>query len=356
MKNLNQKDKKAIFFKTKNIGDSIILTSAIRALPENYKFVDIVCFVESKPIFEMNSRVRNIFTISKEKNIPKKILNYLHIFLRASKERYDFLGQFSIDWRGALFARFLDANISVAKNNSRRGIFWKKSFTLIANVALRNRPAAEQDVDILRKAELYSELEAPGYQIKVPSNINKQLRVWISEKFHNNKGSKLIVIHAASKWKFKEISIQTWGEVINKLMNYGMNVVISGSIDDLHTNQKIQDICNKKPTLTGNFSLTETAALLECSDLLISIDSMIIHLASAINTPVIAIFGPNNEKNWAPWKVPHKIIALSEKDSPSFACRPCGYDGCGGSKISNCLQGIKSDLIVKNALAILASR
>ena len=134
-----------------------------------------------------------------------------------------------------------------------------------------------------------------------------------------------------------------------------MNVVISGSIDDLHTNQKIHDLCYKKPILTENFTLTETAALLECADLLISIDSMVIHLASAISTPVIAIFGPNNEKNWAPWKVPYKVIALSEKDSPSFACRPCGFDGCGGSKISNCLQGIKSDLIVKNALAILAS-
>ena len=44
MKNYNEKDKKAIFIKTKNIGDSIILTSAIRALPDDFKCVDIVCF------------------------------------------------------------------------------------------------------------------------------------------------------------------------------------------------------------------------------------------------------------------------------------------------------------------------
>jgi heptosyltransferase-3 len=356
MNNFIKKEKKAIFFKTKNIGDSIILTSAISALPDDYKYVDIVCFDESKPIFEMNPRVRNIFVIEKEKKGLKKIQNYLYIFFKASKERYDFLAQFSIDWRGALFARFLNAKVSVAKNNIKRGILWKKSFTFIANVALRNRPAAEQDVDLLRRAEIYKELEAPSYQIKVPSNINKQLKIWISKQFHNNKSDKLIVIHAASKWEFKEIPIQTWVDIIDTLINSGLKVVISGSKDDIHTNQRIYDLCHKKPILTENFTLTETAALLECADLLISIDSMVIHLASAVNTPVIAIFGPNNEKNWAPWKVPHKIIALSENDSPSFACRPCGFDGCGGSKISNCLQGIKSDLIVKNALAILVSR
>jgi heptosyltransferase-3 len=130
--------------------------------------------------------------------------------------------------------------------------------------------------------------------------------------------------------------------------------VICGSINDFKANKKLSDLCHKKPILTEDFTLIETAALLESADLLISVDTMAIHLASAVNTPVIAIFGPNNETNWAPWKVLHKIIALSGSDSPSFACRPCGLDGCGGSKISNCLQGIKPDFIINNALAILA--
>jgi heptosyltransferase-3 len=352
MKNFDQKVKKAIFLKTKNIGDSIILTSAIKALPEDYKYVDIVCFSESKPIFEMNPRVRYIFTVSKEEKGLKKILSYFYILFKVSREQYDFLAQFSIDWRGALLARFLDINVSVAKNNIRRGSVWKKSFSVIANVAPRNRPAAEQDVDLLRKAEIYSEVEAPSYQIEVPSNIIKQVRAWILQHF--NKNEKLIVIHAASKWKFKEVSSEIWRDVIDALIRQGFGVVISGSKDDLIANQKIYDLCHKKPILTENFSLTETAALLECADLLISIDSMAIHLASAVNTPVIAIFGPNNEKNWSPWRVLHRIIALSENDSPSYACRPCGLDGCGGSKISNCLLGIKPALIINNALAILA--
>jgi heptosyltransferase-3 len=356
MKNPNQKDKKAIFIKTKNIGDSIILTSAIKALPDDFKYVDIVCFSESKPIFEMNPRVRNIFTIPRDEKGFNKLLSYFYIFLKASREHYDLLAHFSIDWRGALFARFLNVDVSVAKNSIRRGSFWKKSFSLVANVALKNRPAAEQDVDLLRKVGVCNPLEAPNYQIKVSSTTKDQIKQWISKQFNNEINKNLIIIHAASKWKFKEIPIEIWCDVIDKLISEGMNVVISGSAADFGTNQAILDLCHKKPKLTKNFTLVETAALIECADLLISIDTMAIHLASALETPVIAIFGPNNEKNWAPWKVLHKIIALSENDSPSFACRPCGIDGCGSSKISNCLQAINPQLIINNALTILAHR
>jgi len=51
--------KKALFLKTKHIGDSVILTSAIAALPEEFA-VDVLCFKESEPIFSMCPRVQNI--------------------------------------------------------------------------------------------------------------------------------------------------------------------------------------------------------------------------------------------------------------------------------------------------------
>jgi heptosyltransferase-3 len=56
------------------------------------------------------------------------------------------------------------------------------------------------------------------------------------------------------------------------------------------------------------------------------------HIAAAMQTPVVALFGPSGELEWAPWKVPHRIVA-----SGVHPCRPCGNDGCGGGKVSECL-------------------
>jgi heptosyltransferase-3 len=77
------------------------------------------------------------------------------------------------------------------------------------------------------------------------------------------------------------------------------------------------------------------------------------HLASAVKTPVVSIFGPTNEKNWGPWKGKYKVIGLSIKDDEMFACRPCGQDGCEGTKISQCLVQLDPKMVMKQALLML---
>ena len=123
--------KTALFLKTKNIGDSIILTSSIAALPKAFKYVDVMCLPESESIFKMNPRVRDIFVIPRHLKGLKKYSSYYKIFKKLISNHYDFLAQFSVDWRGALLARFLDVNLSAAREASRRGSFWHQSFDLI---------------------------------------------------------------------------------------------------------------------------------------------------------------------------------------------------------------------------------
>ena len=110
------KYKKALFLKTKNIGDSIILTASIAGLPKQYRYVDVICFPESKAIFQMNQRVRHIFVIPRDKMGIKKIAAYIKLFKQLFKERYDLLAHFSIDWRGAVLARLSAEPVNTADN------------------------------------------------------------------------------------------------------------------------------------------------------------------------------------------------------------------------------------------------
>lgn len=337
--------KTALFLKTKNIGDSIILTSSIAALPKAFKYVDVMCLPESESIFKMNPRVRDIFVIPRNLKGLKKYSSYYKIFKKLISNHYDFLAQFSVDWRGALLARFLNVNLSVAREASRRGSFWHQSFDLIAPLK-DNRPIAEQDVDLLRVAKLYQKTEAPSYQLSAPHKNQLKVKKWLqAQQFSKNK---LIVLHASSRWKFKEIPKETWSNIIDVLKSKKMHVILSGSRDDLKTNQAISDLCQSKPILTNNFSIEDTTALYEMADLVTTIDSMSTHLASAMSTPVISIFGPTNDLNWRPWKVKYRVINLSKADDPTFACRPCGMDGCEGTKVSQCLVQMNPQMILKS--------
>ncbi len=307
--------------------------------------MDVVCLPESESIFKMNPRVRDVFVIPRHLKGLKKYSSYCKIFRKLISNHYDFLAQFSVDWRGALLARLLHVDLSVAREASRRGPFWHRSFNLIAPFK-DNRPIAEQDVDLLRAANLYQKKEAPSYQVSAPRKNQLKVKKWLqAQQVYKNT---LIVIHASSRWKFKEIPKETWANIIDALKSKEMHVVLSGSKVDLITNQAISDLCQSKPILTKDFSIEDTTALYEMSDLVVTIDSMSTHLASATKTPVVSIFGPTNDLNWRPWKVKYQVIALSKADDPTFACRPCGMDGCEGTKISQCLVQMSPQMILKS--------
>ena len=341
-----------MFLKTKNIGDSIILTSAISALPKDYQYIDIVCLPESEPIFKMHPRVRNVFVIPRHLKSFSKVMAYIKFYQEITSYSYDLLAHFSNDWRGALLQRIFPAKLSVARKTHRRGQFWHQSFDILTESLDDVRPIAEQDVDLLRVVGLYGNVKAPSYLVKSSINQKSKIKNWLS-KHSVVSNKKLVVIHAPSRWKFKELPIATWANVIDTLKDKKFEIVLCGSKDDLLTNQAIYALCKMKPIMTNNFSLEDTAALYSLAHLVLTIDSMSTHLASATQTPVISIFGPSNEKNWGPWGGKHRVIALTSKDAPTFACRPCGQDGCEGSKISQCLVQMNPSMIIHEALKIL---
>ena len=341
-----------MFLKTKNIGDSIILTSAISALPKDYQYIDIVCLPESEPIFKMHPRVRHVFVIPRHLKGLSKVMAYIKFYQEITSYSYDLLAHFSNDWRGALLQRIFPAKLSVARRTHRRGQFWHQSFDILTESLDDIRPIAEQDVDLLRAVGLYGNVKAPSYLVKASINQKSKIKNWLS-KHSVVSNKKLVVIHAPSRWKFKELPIATWVNVIDKLKEKKFEVVLCGSKEDLLTNQAIYALCKVKPIITNNFSLEDTAALYSLAHLVLTIDSMSTHLASATQTPVISIFGPSNEKNWGPWGGKHRVIALTSQDAPTFACRPCGQDGCEGSKISQCLVQMNPSMIIHEALKML---
>jgi len=81
--------------------------------------------------------------------------------------------------------------------------------------------------------------------------------------------------------------------------------------------------------------------------LFIGIDSAPMHIASAMQTSVVALFGPSGEFNWGSWQVPHRVIASGHD------CRPCGNDG--GGKVSECLTALPVPLVLQ-AVQTLQSR
>ena len=200
---------------------------------------------------------------------------------------------------------------------------------------------------------LLRENESPAPYLLKPNNSIKTKVLRKLKKSGLSEDQKIVFFHPQSRWSFKEIPIETSSEVIDLLRKKNYQVILSGSKEDYKNNLEIYRGCNFKPIMMKSPSIEETASAMEISDYVLSVDSMTIHMASALKKPTIAIFGPTDEKVWGPYQTKFKVVALSQNDSPKFKCRPCLNAGCGGNKVSECLNEMPATYIVEKALEFI---
>ena len=340
----------ALLIKTKNIGDSIILTATINALPEYIKNIDVICLPESEGIFRMHPRINNIFVMPRSKTGISKIKSYFKLFSIILKKNYQFIFQFSNDWRGALIARYFNNAFSIARKHFKRGKIWDNSFSMLLNEgSSKIIPSAESDLQFINFAFGAVDEKKAYYYLNSPLNKNIQILDFLKAN------KKTIFFHTQSRWSFKELPNSTASKLINRFHNDNYQVILSGSKDDFENNIEIYNNCLDKPFVMKNPTLSETAAAMNLSDYVISIDSMTIHMASALKKPVIAIFGPTDDRVWGPYKTKFKVVALNESFDKKFKCRPCLNAGCANSKTSECLTEMPADYIFNQAINFINS-
>jgi ADP-heptose:LPS heptosyltransferase len=87
-------------------------------------------------------------------------------------------------------------------------------------------------------------------------------------------------------------------------------------------------------------SLIELARLISTSQVVIAVDSFVGHLAAAIGTPVVSLFGPQIPERWRPWGCKTSIVAAD-----GYSCRPCNQKICVSSEYS-CMGAIQVDQVM----------
>jgi heptosyltransferase III len=153
-----------------------------------------------------------------------------------------------------------------------------------------------------------------------------------------------IVMHPGAGWRFKCWTPAGYARVIEHIQEaWGLAVVLTAS-RAAHEQELIEDIlapCRVKPlNLAGQLTLKELGALIAKARFFFGPDSAPMHLAAAVNTPAVALFGPSGAFNWGPWGEGHLVIQ-KEMD-----CVPCGQDGCEGTKVSRCLVELSPEEVV----------
>jgi ADP-heptose:LPS heptosyltransferase len=126
-------------------------------------------------------------------------------------------------------------------------------------------------------------------------------------------------------WQTKHWREEGFAAVGRYLAQQGLGVLLAGSLKDRPRCQAIAEACPGARNLAGQTTLSELAALINRAALNVTNDSGPMHLAVALDRPVVAIFGPTNPTWVGPYRRPQAVVRVE------LPCSPCYF-----RKLSQC--------------------
>lgn len=147
----------------------------------------------------------------------------------------------------------------------------------------------------------------------------------------------IVVIHPAARWYGRQWTTEGYAEIADRLIReYQANVIFTGSYNETRLTDDITDLMIYKPIIAiGKTSLRQFLALLEKSDLFIGVDSGPMHMAAAMGTKVIALFGAARPQAVGPYGDGHIVVTRQD----DFPCSPCAQTICKRPD-NSCMQAI----------------
>lgn len=159
-----------------------------------------------------------------------------------------------------------------------------------------------------------------------------------------------ISVHPGGRLALKRWSVEGYAALLNRLdREYGMPIVLFGLEEERPLVDEIMLRTEHKPVaMAGKLSLREFAGMLAKSALFICNDSAPMHIAAAMNTPTVAIFGPSKSCETGPWGDRSRVV---EKD---FPCRfACDESACSHNVYHGCMTGITSEEVFRTVRELL---
>jgi heptosyltransferase-3 len=335
--------KKILVIKLRHLGDVLLTGPVFTNLKIEFPGaqVDAYIYDEAAPILEGHPSIDRLLVYSrqwKQFGFFGRLGKEWALLRKIRKEGYDLVINLTEGDRGAVAAILSGAEIRVGF--APKGRWLRNSLTHVVKSCSSLRHTVERNLDALRRIGIFPSWEERELFFHVPAAAKESILEKLGE-------APFVLIHPTSRWKFKCWPVKKMRELIERLQKSGKRVILSCGPDRIER-EMVEEISRGLNVLNvgGEISLKELGALIEASELLICVDSVPFHMANALKKSVVALFGPTSEVTWGPWRNPKAQIVAQK-----LSCRPCYQDGCGGSKVSDCLENLSVDFVFKACLS-----
>jgi predicted lipopolysaccharide heptosyltransferase III len=331
-----------------DIGDVVWSLPAIRAVREAYPGATVTVLVRkgNGSLLTAEASASPVLEVpAGENGLWGKIRSSLRLTGTLRRERFDVVIDLRGDERGAYTAFLTGAPFRIALHYPTMP--WPRNALFTHLVSQDGDPmpvgAAYPYLFILRAFGIETENATPRLDLSaevterakeiltaagVPMTANAETDA------ASGKSIRWVTVNPFSRWSYKEWNLEKWTQVIDWLeKDFGLSTVIVGAPSERDRSESLIGACSAKVfNLAGKSTLADLAGILKFSRLHIGVDSAAPHIAAAVGTPTVTIYGPSDWRYWAPRGENHRVV------SSDWECAPCFQKGCDGSGQSRCLE------------------
>jgi len=306
---------KILLLQLKRIGDLILTTPAIHCLREAYPKAHLTLVVDAscRGLVEAVS-VDEVWVHDKKAGWGGCLGRGPNAWITwdLPRSRGDACLDFTGTDRSAWLALASRSQKKISFARFQKKVARRFVFTDFVDSSVRERHTADHYTDLLRPLGIVRDGEP--LDLRIPDPATQKVRDLLQA---GGVQGAFVVVHAGTAREEKYWRPERWASVMTELAAAGQQIVLTGSRDpeeQAHLQAIKKAFSGPCLDLSGKTNLVELAAVVRGAALFCGVDTAAMHLAEAMGTPIVALFGPTNPFHWRPRNAGAIILRAETKE------------------------------------------
>ncbi|HJU03922.1 MAG TPA: putative lipopolysaccharide heptosyltransferase III [Nitrospiraceae bacterium] len=331
-----------LIIKLRYIGDVLLATPVLRALRDAFPQACLTMAVNrgTEAVLISNPDLNEVLVVDRQ-----GLVGDVQFLRDVRQRRFDCVIDLTDADRSAMIARASGAPVRIGFNDEHR---WRGLlYTCVVRGTKGHR--IERDLDAVRALGLEPKRDHPV--LTVSDHEEREAAVILKEVGTGSAvqhGRPLVLLHPGARYWFKAWPAERFAELAHRLSQaYDCELLIAGGAQDGDMIEAIRAYARTPiHVVAGRAGLRQFAAILKRCALFIGNDNGAMHMAAAMGTPIVALFGPSDPAEWGP-RGPRVTVLYKGLD-----CRTCFHPTCRRGE-DNCMRQISVDEVFAAAAKIL---
>jgi len=332
---------RVLVVRLRSIGDTVLSTPSLIALRRFLPGAQVDILLEDwvAPLLENFEHIDNVITVGKGG------AERIRAAWKIKRNRYDVVFNLHGGTTATLLTRVSGARYRVGYADYQYSFLYNQKYSTSSEFWNAERThSAEQQLALLGYAGI-----PVSDRPRTSLTVSESARLTVERRFSFKRD--YVLLHPASLFHTKQWSAENFAAIVKALGEKGYESIAVASKSERAVLEKLAELAGPTLTIADDLTLPEITALASNAKLFVGNDSGIAHIAAAVNTPTVVIFGSSNRDHWRPWTdAPNEIVFNS------FDCQPCpGYE-CAVYGEPRCILGISAEQVAAAVDRVLSEK